>query len=205
MISVCAVLFGDMRDYVAVFAHSIRCHAQHVTEVVFAQVDVADEGVIHSWEERGIRFRILGYPLTRDLCVNSPPWTYAICGHALGMHYAIDHSRGDYVWMSDPDVFLLSGVDDFYLSMMREHGLLIVGASHFNPADQSYATFPCLINCLVKWSALPSPQWLAGELHVQSGMRLRDSCQKLRRLDGKYLIPGPPAAWHTAFPPIRDF
>jgi hypothetical protein len=200
MISVCTVLFGDMSDYVAVFADSISRHAKHVTEVVLVKVDVADEGEVDAWERSGIRFRVLGYPLTRELCVHSPAWTYAICGHALGMHYAIDHSRGDYVWLSDPDVFLLNSVDEFYLSLMQTYGLTIVGASHFNPADQSYATFPCMINCLVKRSALPGPQWLAGELYVQSGMRRRDNCQMLRPVDGKYLIPGPPAAWHASFP-----
>ena len=191
MITICTVIFGDMSEYLYVLTDSIRRKTKHVSEVIIVKVDESD-GLIREWTNNNIRFRMLGYDLLKhtDGCP-SPAWAYMVCGHAFGLHHAIDNAVTEYVWLTDPDVFFLDCIDETYLELMTKHQLHIVGVSHFNPNDQPYGYFPCVINCLTKKCSLPNSEWLNDCLFIRTSMRCKENPVPLASCKGKYLVPGP--------------
>lgn len=201
MISVCSVLCGDMEDYVKVFTDSIKNTSKYVTEVIFIQVDASNRRPIRQWKSGNIDFRILGYPLLKEIrgCC-SPEWAMMVCGHACGLHEAIEQAGNDYIWLSDPDVFFFNAVDDLYLRLMKQYELSIIGVSHFNSLRQSYCYFPCVTNCLLRKSWLPDRNWLLGDLWVRTGMTTRENPECVVECPGKYLMPSPIPSHTMRFP-----
>lgn len=189
MISVCTVILGRMEEYVQVLSHSLAKWSQHVKEVIFIKIDSLHVGPKRQWRDNGIDFKILDRPLDHS------QWSHdsmlMVAGHALGLHHGIDEAQEKYVWLTDPDVFFFTSVDDLYLRLMREHNLGIIGISHFAPQQQSYLDFPCVTNCMIRRDALPPNDWQSEALSLQSGMRLVENCRRLASMPGKYLIPGP--------------
>jgi len=189
-----------METYLEVFLHSIAKQCRYVREVIVVKTDEPSDQLVHAWKEGSIDVRLYGCVLFPETPPFSPKFQSMVCGHALGMHRALDIAKGKYVWMCDPDTFLLTELDRFYLDLLEGHNLRIVGVSHFNPSDQSYLYFPCAINCMLLRENLPDASWLKDELFVQSGMRAQENCAKLHEVRGKYLIPGPLKRHYAKFP-----
>ena len=180
-----------MEDYIHVLGRTISKHCRHVKEVIFAKVDAYSIGPVRQWRSQGIDFKILDHPLTTDPDPKNRSFLLMVAGHGSGLHHAIDNATQEYVWLTDPDVFLFSSVDDLYLSLMEKHNLGIIGISHFTPQQQCYLDFPCVTNCLLRKGSLPPPEWLAEELGIYSGMKPSDKIRKLAASPGEYLLPGP--------------
>lgn len=178
-----------MEPYLNVFIDSVQRMCRFVSEVIVVKSDETTTGLIREWRAGNIAVKLYGMALPK---FNMPEcWIEAVCGHALGMHQAIDLASRKYVWLCDPDTFLLTSLDEFYLKLMDKYNLDCIGVSHFNEAEQSYGDFPCAINYLTERSKLPPPNWLKGQLSVQSAMRVSDNPSPVMKMDGKYLLPGP--------------
>lgn len=199
MISICAVFTTQMmQELLPVFVHTITTKTTHVNEVIIVKADEVKESTDY-WFSKHILFRLFRLPLFgRQQAV---PWEHAVCAHAWGLHRAIERSRNDYLWFTDGDVFFLSEVDEFYLSLVEQHGLNIVGVSHFNPTDQCYSYFPCVINCLLRKQDLPAKDWLGGDFYAQSTMRAwGENPGKVVSAGSDFLIPCPLPDYWRQFP-----
>lgn len=201
-ISVCSVILDGMENYTQVFLHSLQRHCANLKEVIFVKVDGIEEGLFYQQEIQGIPCKFIGFPFAKDYNEETQTYILSICGHALGLHHAIDHATADYIWLTDPDIFFFSPVDSLYLDLMQRFDLNIIGVAHFNRSNQAYLDFPCVTNCLVKREALPQPDWLQGSLFLRSVMRKGEftNQEKLVQMDGKYLIPGPIGNLSDTFP-----
>ena len=207
MISVCSVILDGMQEYTQVFVHSLLRNCSEISEVIFVKVD-GPEGLLSETIHHGVPCRIIGYPLAASFENQYvKEWILQICGHALGLHHAIDQATAPYVWLTDPDVFFFNPVDRIYLDLMQKFDLNIIGISHFNALDQSYLDFPCVTNCLIKKESLPNPDWLSGSLYFRTIMKVEQftNKEKIVPLDGKYLVPGPIEELAAGFPNPRGF
>lgn len=207
MISICTVIYGDMEAYIRVLKSTVRLKTKHVHEMIIVQADASQDNTIKTWNQNGVTCKIIGYNLYQHVqgCP-SPKWADMVCGHAMGLHHAIEQSSGEYVMLSDPDVFFLDYVDDIYLSFMARYNLDIIGVSHFNPTAQCYQYFPCIINCLMRRDKMPPSNWLQGQLWVRSAMQMANNPVPITPVDGKYLIPGPIPELYGCFPsPHAEF
>lgn len=181
----CAVTRKNLKDYTKVLTDTLCRHTTLVREVILVQTDTKD-GLVESWDCGKIRFSHYGcQPLP---CPKAPAWEQMICGHARGLHKAIEYVQQEYVWLSDPDVFLLSAVDQTYLRLIQRYDLNLIGVSHFNPLSQAYQFCPCIINCMMRRDTLPTSDWLGG-FHAQSEMRL--GAQPVFPVGHRWMIPGP--------------
>ncbi len=194
-----------MQDYIDVFLHSLFRSGSQVSEIIFVNVDGCENS---ETTYNGVPCRTFGFPFANfeDQAVRE--WILQICGHALGLHYAIDRANNPYVWLTDPDVFFFNmPVDRIYLDLMEHYDLNIVGVSHFNSSDQCYLDFPCVTNCMIKKDTLPSTDWLKGELHFRTTMKLEQFCNRktIMPMDGKYLLPGPIDGLAETFPNPQGF
>jgi hypothetical protein len=119
-----------------------------------------------------------------------PPHTDTAGGvqHALCLHRALSKATNKYVLFSDPDIFFYTSVDQFYLELMAEHRLDVIGISHQDATSFAHRFFPTVTNMLVKKDHLPGPAWLEGEIRLATGYRRGD--KPLEPLDGMFLIPG---------------
>lgn len=190
-----------MNDYIHVFTDSICRRTTNVSEVIMVKVDSSHEGIINERQLGNIKFRTIGYNLLDHLeGYKSPGWAYMVCGHAFGMHHAIENSTGEYIWFSDPDIFFLNKVDQIYLDLVSKHNLDVIGVSHFNAKEQSYGYFPCIINCMIKRSILPDSEWLKEQLWIRSGMQLIENPQPLIHTPGKYLVAFPIPEFQDQYP-----
>lgn len=204
MISICTVILSNMGEYLRVLMKTIENKTTQVNEMIIVQVDATENGIIKEWRQGNIAFRMLGYNMSQHVqgCP-SPAWATMVCGHALGLHWGIEQSTNEYIWLTDPDVFFLDHLDVLYLGLICRYNLDIVGVSHFNPIAQAYQFFPCTINCLISTKKLPGIDWLRGQLWVRSGMRITEKPQPIVNVDGKYLIPGPIPEWCEQFPHVQ--
>lgn len=205
MISVCSVILDGMQEYTQVFLHSLLRNCSDVSEVILVKVDGEE---CSETTYRGVPCRIIGYPLAQSFENQYvKDWILQICGHALGLHHAINQAKNPYVWLTDPDVFFFNPVDRIYLDLMKRFDLNIVGVSHFNAKDQSYLDFPCVTNCLIKKESLPAPDWLSGLLYFRTIMKVGQftNKEKIIPLDGKYLVPGPLEGLASGFPNPKGF
>lgn len=107
--------------------------------------------------------------------------------HALSLHESIDLAEGDYIMLSDNDIFHMYDTTKMYLEVM-EAGADIVGVQHYAPEINCYAEFVTVINCMMKRESLPDKDFLKGELKLKNSLMLAD--QHLQ--------------WHTAPPPEND-
>lgn len=187
-ISVCSVLLSGMDDYVRVFLDTLNRNCQLVDEVIFTQIDSSESS---TFTYGRMKVRKVGIDLHSSLPSLDQNFCFTVCGHAFGLHAGIDLAKNDLIWLCDPDVFLLAPVDAIFADLMAKHDLRIVGVSHFNIPQQSYNSFPCITSCMVRKSQLPGKEWMAGRLHVQSGMRVAENGHNMVPVDGHFLIPGP--------------
>lgn len=189
MISVCTVILSRMEEYIEVLSDTLCRHTKHVREVIFSKVDSLEVKPDRCWEQNGISFKISDCPVSTVEDWQTRGFILMVAGHALGLHHGIERSKEDYIWFTDPDVFLFTSVDEMYLQLMQKHNLGIVGISHFTPEQQSYLDFPCVTNCMVKRGNLPPNNWI--DCSLQSGMRVVENCKTIMRMSDKYLVPGP--------------
>ena len=195
----CAVVSKNLDDYLAILTDTLCRHTKFVKEAIFVQTDLRRDKVLRSWSKNGIEFKLLGQKPFDPPCPRELAWEKMICGHAAGLYQAIGHAQQEYVWMSDPDIFLLSSVDQTYLDLIHKYDLNVIGVSHFNSEGQSYQNFPCIMNCLVKRSSLPEPNWLGG-FQAQTGMRIDQNGQNVFSVGDCWLIPGPLPEHYASFP-----
>lgn len=200
MISLCTVIVKGMEPYLDILADSVVKKCRNVKEVVAIKIDEKEVKLINKWNIRDVNFKIVGAPLSEHRSKANKEWEMMICGHATGLHYALEYASNEYIWFCDPDVFFLSSADDIFLDCIKNYNLNAVGVSHFNTLEQSYGYFPCIISYLTKKSNLPSPEWLNGDFHAWSGMRLSHRCRKIFPTPGKYLMPGPLPSYQYSFP-----
>jgi hypothetical protein len=201
MITVCSVLCGEKMDaYVDVFCDTLVRQTKLVDEVIFVKVDAAD-GIIKEWTKEHIRFKLVGHLFNKGFNENvDVRWFQMVAGHAYGIHHALEHATNDLVWMLDPDQFFFTAVDVIFHNLMMKYEIDIIGVSHFNPVDQSYLDFPCIINCMCRKSFLPPPSWLSGELFIWSDMWDRPNCHIVQPAEGKWLVAGPMPNHYHKFP-----
>lgn len=201
-VSVCTVYLQYMKDYLDVFLHSVRRNLKEVKEVIVVEVDTEaeTEGLISEGEEDGLFVRRYSYPVGGGLEPIARNWSLMVCGHALGLHKGIELATGDYVMLSDPDIFFFSPVDEIYKDLIRKFDLNIVGISHFWPQEQCYLDFPCVTNCMFRRDRMPGPDWRSDQMCLRSYMRWEEQPISLGPLPGKYLIPGPIPEAYDRFP-----
>jgi hypothetical protein len=200
MISFCsAVINTNLQDHIDIITDTLCRHTKWVKEVIFVQTDLRKDKLVKSWSKNGIEFRHYGLKPFDPPCPLELNWEKMICGHASGLHQAIGYAQQEYVWMSDPDVFLLSSVDETYLNLIKKYDLNVIGVSHFNSDGQSYLYFPCVINCMMKRANLPHSNWLGG-FHAQTGMRIDQNGQKVFSVRDCWTIPGPLQEYYESFP-----
>lgn len=190
-----------MDGYVTVLCDSLLRQTTLVNEVIFVKTDAKTDGLVAEWQTDHIRFKILAYRFWEGFSeARDEPWYHMVSGHAFGLHRAITEAQNDFVWLCDPDQFLLMPVDKFYMETLERNALNYIGISHFNPGGQSYSHFPCIINLLCKKADLPPESWLQDELFIWSGMKIRDRCYKIQATPGKYLVAGPMVEHQYKFP-----
>ena len=196
----CAVISKNLEDYLTILTDTLGKQTKNVKEVIFVQTDLRRNKLIHSWKHKNIEFKLFGMPALDPPCPYGLGWEKMICGHACGLHQAIKYATQEYIWMSDPDIFLFSPVDRTYLDLIEKYNLNLIGISHFNTAGQSYGESPCIINCMIKRSSLPDPNWLGANFQAQTGMRLSDCCKNVFSVRDCWLIPGPLSEYQHMFP-----
>lgn len=200
MISFCsAVVSKNLDDYLTILTDSLCRHTSLVKEVIFVQTDLRKDKLIKSWCKNGIDFKLYGMCPLDPPCPRELAWEKMICGHAVGLYQAIQKSNQEYVWMSDPDIFLLSSVDQIYLDLIKKYNLNLIGISHFNVEGQSYRYFPCIINCMCKKSDLPNSGWMGG-FKAQSRMRIDQKGEDVFSVNDCWMIPGPIKDQFEKFP-----
>lgn len=182
--------------YLRVLAHSICLQAKEVKEVIIIQIGDNEQRLVATWETSGVSFQYWEQPLFDAPNNLYKPFAMMVAGHALGLHHGLNKASQPFVWFCDPDVFLLSNVDQVFLQLMEDHAVDLIGVSHFNTSSQSYLDFPCVISLMARRSFLPDREWLAGDLYIQSGMTLKENPERLLPIDGAYLLPGPPPSWN---------
>lgn len=200
MISFCsAVISKNLEDYLAVLTDTLCRHTKHVKEVILVKTDTLRDRIIRSWSKNGIEFRMYGMKPFDPPCPREINWQNMICGHAMGLYQAIGHAQQEYIWMSDPDVFFLSSVDQIYLDLIKKFDLNLIGVSHFNAEGQSYQYCPCIINCMTKKSSLPQSNWLGG-FQAQTSMKIADPTEDVFSVGDCWLIPGYLPEYRNSFP-----
>ena len=195
----CAVVSKNLEDYLAILTDTLCNHTKHVKEVILVKTDLNRDKVVRSWSKNGIEFRMYGLKPLDPPCPMPADWQAQICGHATGLYQAIGRATQEYVWMSDPDVFLLSSVDQMYLDLIQKYDLNLIGVSHFNSEGQSYLYCPCIINCMVKRASLPEPNWLGG-FHAQTSMKISHVGRNVFPVGDCWLIPGHLKEHRDSFP-----
>ena len=124
-------------------------------------------------------------------------------GHAYGLHVALDNTTKEHVMFCDPDVFFYRDVPKFFLEVMEEQELFIIGVGHHRADHQAFLNFPSVVCSLMRRDDLPPASWLAGSIfYRQPGLTVRAMFenQESIRTDGKYLMPGPPIGHWAKFP-----
>ena len=195
----CAVINKNLEDYLAIVTDTLCRHTTLVKEVIFVQTDFRRDRLIRQWSKKGIDFKLYGFKPLDPPCPLQLSWEKMICGHACGLHQALGRATQEYVWMSDPDVFLLNSTDKIYLDLINKYNLHMIGITHFNPVGQSYGDCPCIINCMMKRSDLPTPNWLGG-FQAQTSMRVSENSTNVFSVGDCWLIPGPIKEQQDKFP-----
>jgi len=200
MISFCsAVISKNLEDYLEILTDTLCRHTKHVKEVILVKTDLKRNRVVRSWSKFGIDFRLYGMKQFDPPCPREINWQKMICDHAMGLYQAIGYAQQEYVWMSDPDIFLLSSVDQTYLDLINRYDLNLIGISHFNAEGQSYKYCPCIINCMTKRINLPEPNWLGG-FQAQTSMLESDPSEFVFSVGDCWLIPGHLPEHRKSFP-----
>lgn len=189
MISLCAVIIDGMEQYLQVFQDMLRRYGSNISEVLIAKTDERDASMERSWTEGQIKFTIFGSPLPENWLKQNHVHANNWCGHAFGLHAAMERAKEDYIMLSDIDLFFCKDVGKLYVDLMEKHDLFVIGVSHFNRGNQCYLDFPCIINCLLKKKDLPDDKFLYNALWVRQGMRSHDN-HPIWKCNGKWLIPG---------------
>ena len=192
MISICTVILNRLEDFAKIFYQSIVESTSKVSEVVIVNVEM-DESINNCWEKSGIKFRLVGGK-HNAFKIYDPP---SFCAqHAYGMHQAIELATNDYLLLSDPDIFFYTQIDDFYLSLMQEYDLKLIGISKPDALAQSIAYFPCIMNLLTKREYLPTKEFMPDfDLGLHS-----DDKNYQNKLPGKYLYHGTIERYKPLFP-----
>jgi len=185
MISVCTVVRSNKDKMVETMIRSILRHSPLVREII-----ISDATGTETTDET-----VCGVTIKR---VFGPKVDYTVHEHGLGLHAALDCATQKYVMFTDPDVFFCMDVGRYYLGLIEQHGLNIIGIQHYHVANQCYASFPTVINCMVERASLPDEKWLEGDLK----RRLQVSYANHRHViedyplePGKYLMYGPNRFW----------
>ncbi len=152
MISICSVVFNRHDCLLDEFTESLLSKLKYVDEVFVAVVDEDVHEFETECKKGGVKFTMFSCPV-KSVTHN---------GHGVGLHRCLERTKNDLILFSDPDIFFYSAVDETYLRLMEKYDLNIVGVSHPAAINRCYTFFPCVINCLVKKSTLPGPDWLNG-------------------------------------------
>lgn len=206
MITLCSVIVDKIKDYLDVLLYSIiKYDLSLINEIIVCKSDDFTGKILDFYKIKNIPVKVIGNTLP-SITNYSLPFFNDICGHALGLHTAIDKAKNDYILIVDPDVYFKSKIDEFFLNLHQKHELFIVGASHYNPNEQCYAYFPTIICCLVNQNKLPPNTWLNNKIYWKDCMNLfKEKCHDLAKMDGKYLIPGPILEYYQLFPNPREW
>lgn len=190
MISLCAVTLDCLEKYFEkIFLESILSKTKLISEVLLAKVD-AEPSFYKEWQVGSIKFIKFGCPNYQEHGIQ----------HALGLHACIDKSKNDYVFLSDPDLFFYTAVDEIYFKLMEAHDLNVVGCSHHHSVEHSSTFFPNQISLLVKKSDLPDHRFLENKLKKR-GYKASENIVDIRsNFNGKYLVPGAIPEYVDLFP-----
>jgi hypothetical protein len=176
MITLCSVLLNTIQSYKDILIESILQKTKLISEVIFANNSIK-VGYYKEWIERNIIFK--EYGSQEDLPAKD-------CGnqHAFGLHYAIDRTTKEYIYLCDPDIFFYTAAEEFFFDVMKKHNLQAVGASHHSAAQLAGTFFPWHGNIIMKKSDLPDKDFLKDNLLVK----------------GKYLMAGTGSDQAEVFP-----
>ncbi len=200
MISVVSVYLTAIEDYVDVLAKSIAERTSLVKEVILAN-SVAED-FEETWTVNGIKFTKFG---SLQLSQFGNRYQCSI-EHALSLHSCLDRATQDYILFCDPDSFLYTDTDQFYMDMLNNYDLKMVGVSHNSATNHAFTFFPYVYNSLIKRSDLPGEDWMKGKLWKRNGFfRPVDERKDLHEVpdepaDGKYLLPAPIMEYCDQFP-----
>jgi len=189
MISLCTVTLGNVGHYEDILIKSILKHTKLVKEVILAHNDKFPEDYEErEYEERGIKFHRFGsYP--------GGGWSPGDL-HAIGLHACLQRATQPYVYWCDPDICLLSNVDEFYMELLQKHNLNVIGGSHHAAATLPMTFFPWHGNILMKKTDLPDSTFLAEEVRGEpwiSGYWLMCGLGKMYQEE----YPNPSGTWDT--------
>lgn len=148
MLSVVTVTLKRMKPFLDIFIESLLHRCKLVKEVIVVHVEEKPSFC----EETGIIKHIGG---------DQPYWAVdgptAYCAqHAHGLHVGFQKTTQEYVMISDPDIFFYMAVDEYYLSLIEQHNIHIVGISRPTATAHSIQFFPSIMNFMMKKRDFPS-------------------------------------------------
>lgn len=185
MISICTVTLDRLQPFLEIYIDSICNKLKFVKEVIICNVE---QSLCYSREQiiDGKKFRYIGgkHNLFRigdntSLCAQ----------HAHGLHLCIENATKDFIWLSDPDIFFYSAVDELFLNLIDIYKLNCIGISHQNALSEAYGYFPTIAGLMVHRKDLPDKTYLAKELPLRESLASDDKDFE-SKLPGKYLFPG---------------
>jgi hypothetical protein len=157
-----------------------------ISEILIAKIDATDD-YESTYKLKNTKITRFGLPLQR---------TQQGIEHALGLHACIDKSTENYILLSDPDVIYYKGLDSFYLKIIDEYNLDVIGLAHHSSIIMAYSFSPWIGNYLSKKEKLPNNDFLKNYLAVRDG----NGTIKGQMLPGKYLIPNKIPEYAQEFP-----
>jgi len=183
MVSLVTVTVAPLTELLMdLFIREIKISLKCIKEVVIVEADATVE-YDRQWQEDGLRFRKIGMAQP-VLNINTG---YSI-QHALALHKAIDATTEPYLFITDPDIFFYTAIDQFYLDLMKQHDLNAIGVSHQLATEFCMRFFCCVTNMMVKKADLPPSNWLKGEIFFSNAFVLSDA-EPCMPADGYYLAP----------------
>lgn len=156
MISVCTVIKGYSNEYLDTFNKSLYRHCKHIKEVIVYDVDKTNNRIPYGTEN---------------------------LYHAIGLFDCIQKASQEYILLSDPDILVLSSIDELYLELMHKHNLYCVGVAHHSPHMQPYLNMPVVFNMLMKKNQLPPQNFMENE-YTNFGH------PRKKLINGNWLLPG---------------
>lgn len=188
MISLITAVVDDVLErYLDTFQEIVIEKTSLVSEVLLPKMD-SEVGFRQEWVKDGITFKMFG--AAHHLWETKGQAPALIClDHALGLHAGIDEASNDYVFLSDPDVFFYTTIDEFYYTLMQTYDLNLIGLSHFSAVTEAFGFFPNVFNMMFRKEDAPSKDWLS-DLLTLNNVAINKELDAKTSVAGKYLMPG---------------
>lgn len=206
MITVCTVIVEPIKSLLDQFLKSIYDNTTEVSNVIVVN---ADAKTFCQDQIRVGKMCITQIDLPVKTYFGKPLHdlnTGAGIQHAIALNYAINSVTDEYVLLSDPDIFFMTKIDDFYLNLIKEHKLDIVGCSHQDALSHAYRFFPNHVNCMVKRTSLPDKNFLINELKIRNSYTSdKDDVIIENETVNAYLLPGKIPGYSHLFPNLDGY